>query len=88
MKLTLDSVFVPIHTTYSIRLPEPPILSEFPPTIGELAEDEEVEMGDFDPYGPHPGQDEMGVRHCFYDFCKQTILHGWHYLADIGKYGF
>lgn len=27
--------------------------------------------------------DEMGVRHCFYDFCKQTILHGWHYLADI-----
>ena len=27
--------------------------------------------------------DEMGVRHCFYDFCKQTILHGWHYLADL-----
>ncbi len=26
--------------------------------------------------------DEMGVRHCFYDFCKQTILHGWRYLAD------
>ena len=22
------------------------------------------------------------VRHCFYDFCKQTILHGWHYLAE------
>ncbi len=21
------------------------------------------------------------VRHCFEDFCKQTILHGWHYLA-------
>ena len=27
--------------------------------------------------------EDMGVRHCFYDFCKQTILHGWHYLADI-----
>ena len=27
--------------------------------------------------------DEMGVRNCFYDFCKQTILHGWHYLADL-----
>ncbi len=23
------------------------------------------------------------VQHCFYDFCKQTILHGWHYLADL-----
>jgi len=22
-------------------------------------------------------------QHCFYDFCKQTILHGWHYLADL-----
>lgn len=22
------------------------------------------------------------VRNCFYDFCKQTILHGWHYLAE------
>ncbi len=21
------------------------------------------------------------VRGCFYDFCKQTILHGWHYLV-------
>jgi hypothetical protein len=30
-----------------------------------------------------PSDDEMGVRHCFYDFCKQTILHGWHYLADL-----
>ena len=27
--------------------------------------------------------DDMGVRNCFYDFCKQTILHGWHYLADL-----
>ena len=23
------------------------------------------------------------LQHCFYDFCKQTILHGWHYLADL-----
>lgn len=22
------------------------------------------------------------IRHCFYDFCKQTILHGWHYLVE------
>ena len=22
------------------------------------------------------------MGHCFRDFCKQTILHGWHYLAD------
>lgn len=28
---------------------------------------------------------ESGVQHCFYDFCKQTILHGWHYLADLVK---
>jgi len=26
---------------------------------------------------------EAGVHQCFYDFCKQTILHGWHYLADL-----
>ena len=24
---------------------------------------------------------EMGLRQCFYDFCKQTALHGWNYLA-------
>lgn len=35
------------------------------------------------PEDPAGSDDEMGVRHCFYDFCKQTILHGWHYLADI-----
>ena len=22
------------------------------------------------------------VRHHFSDFCRQTILHGWHYLAE------
>ena len=22
------------------------------------------------------------VKGCFYDFCKQTILHGWHYLVN------
>ena len=64
---------------------------EMPPTIGEQEEDEvsETEVGEgFDHQGPPGGrqaglQDEMGVRHCFYDFCKQTILHGWHYLADL-----
>ena len=25
---------------------------------------------------------EQNVRRCFKDFCKQTILHGWHYLAE------
>ena len=25
---------------------------------------------------------EMGVRECFVDFCRQTILHGWHYLVE------
>ncbi|TRY72274.1 hypothetical protein TCAL_14853 [Tigriopus californicus] len=25
------------------------------------------------------------VRQCFFDFCKQTILHGWHYLAEGEK---
>ena len=64
-------------------------ISEMPPTIGELEEEELVEDG-FEHQGPPgdeplggPNQDEMGVRHCFYDFCKQTILHGWHYLADV-----
>ena len=28
------------------------------------------------------GNGEIGVRQCFVDFCRQTILHGWHYLVD------
>ena len=51
-------------------------ISEVPP-IGEEAEEDEGGLEDSN------RQDEMGVRHCFYDFCKQTILHGWHYLADL-----
>ena len=27
-------------------------------------------------------REEIGVRQCFVDFCKQTILHGWHYLVE------
>ena len=27
-------------------------------------------------------ESEKNVRQCFFDFCKQTILHGWHYLAE------
>ena len=54
-------------------------ISEVPP-IGEEEEDEGgLESRD------SSSQDEMGVRHCFYDFCKQTILHGWHYLADLDQ---
>ena len=30
------------------------------------------------------GEDEIGVRQCFVDFCRQTILHGWHYLIENG----
>ncbi len=26
--------------------------------------------------------DRSEVTTCFEDFCKQTILHGWHYLAE------
>ena len=29
-------------------------------------------------------EDEIGVRQCFVDFCRQTILHGWHYLIENG----
>ena len=28
------------------------------------------------------GKDEIGIRQYFVDFCRQTILHGWHYLVD------
>ena len=33
-----------------------------------------------------PNDGKMGLRQCFYDFCKQTALHGWNYLA-IDKAG-
>ena len=26
--------------------------------------------------------EEKGIGQCFADFCRQTILHGWHYLVD------
>ena len=29
-------------------------------------------------------EQERGIRECFNDFCRQTILHGWHYLVDFG----
>jgi len=35
-----------------------------------------IQSGAKTPQGPD-------VQNCFYDFCKQTILHGWHYLADL-----
>ena len=28
-----------------------------------------------------PNDGKMGLQQCFYDFCKQTELHGWNYLA-------
>ena len=41
---------------------------------------------------PHPGEEvnneeveekeDIELRKCFVDFCKQTILHGWHYLVE------
>ena len=42
------------------------------------------------PLNPHcsldVGEDDdsqRGIRDCFNDFCRQTILHGWHYLIDF-----
>ena len=32
--------------------------------------------------GEVENREEIGVRQCFVDFCKQTILHGWHYLVE------
>ena len=51
---------------------------------GDGGQDPMIEAAPEDNLSTHSASDdEMGVRHCFYDFCKQTILHGWHYLADI-----
>ncbi|XP_040569382.1 acid-sensing ion channel 4 [Lepeophtheirus salmonis] len=30
-------------------------------------------------------KEDQTVHKCFYDFCRQTILHGWHYLAVDDK---
>ena len=30
----------------------------------------------------HHEDEEKGIGQCFADFCRQTILHGWHYLVD------
>ena len=42
------------------------------------------------PLNPHHSLDvgedddsQRGIRDCFNDFCRQTILHGWHYLIDF-----
>ena len=41
-------------------------------SVGEAEAEEEEEAV----------SDEIGIRQCFVDFCRQTILHGWHYLVD------
>ena len=43
--------------------------NQYPTTV--LTEDEEPTE-----------KEEKGVRQYFVDFCKQTILHGWHYLVE------
>ena len=32
-------------------------------------------------------KEEIGVRQAFVDFCRQTILHGWHYLVEYEDSG-